>query len=236
MLNLQRNLTFAFIVAVVIVCIQNMMALFGIFALVAAALCSLQYGLSSRKDLQREKKEEGVTEEPTNVAESTKDASTAINYFPDLEVEEDNLGNDIWATQEQEAGTVTEEPEIPPYIAPIKDDDSNAWKGEGCDGLVTEAVEEAEPSPQKTDELTTKGKENPELPINELILHLESLPLQTKRRRQAWSALCTKLNLQGGGKVRDASLPKKAEFLKDQGIKPEILKRKVKEVALAIAS
>ena len=80
----------------------------------------------------------------------------------------------------------------------------------------------------------TQSEEAPrEIQFQLLMQQLESLP-QKQGRRKVWAALCDRLHVKGGTKVRDANLANKAKFLEAQKVKvPELIKAKV--VALRAA-
>lgn len=95
-------------------------------------------------------------------------------------------------------------------------------------------IENREPDAVK---IATKHKPTPlsveVLEENLIIEQLETLP-KKKGRRQVWAALCDRLAIKGGGKVRDANLINKAKFLQSQQVKiPDLIKAKV--VALRAA-
>lgn len=94
-------------------------------------------------------------------------------------------------------------------------------------------AETPQPDAVEIEPLTQSEEAPREIQFQLIVEQLESLP-QKQGRRKVWAALCDRLHVKGGTKVRDANLANKAKFLEAQKVKvPELIKAKV--VALRAA-
>lgn len=144
--------------------------------------------------------------------------------------------------KEEELDDSHKEPTLQPNIAVIFEEavaelltgTEDLWNTPISDAVV-EMVDEVVEDKTFTSSLQEpQSCETPD-PVEEIMHQLESLP-QRQNRRKVWSALCDRLAVKGGGKVRDANLNSKAKFLQGQGVTtPMLVKAKVSVLTLNAA-
>lgn len=205
--SVQQSLVVSFVVAVLIVCIEHLEELACWFSLTSIGFLAFRWAIVQ---LFSYKEQRGLV--PTESAAQMQSAQLLEQQFSGGY----GNGDSVKATQEtkQPTGTVA-------IATEAVNDLTSALPATQPEECRDASFRVSTPAPQKVKQL-----------LCEQIAHLP----QKKGRRQVWAALCQRLAVEGGGKVRDANPEKKAEFLMGKGVTiPDLIKAKVSVLTLNAA-